>query len=159
MGTNSKIGGARYFSNLAHFETTTTIGTTVVAKTIEIEPIQGHAIVIDAIKVCYRGLAALDADAEIFGMVSLDENVAAVDTDDEDTIYSFALSKAFTTSGIAQAFVTDGIHFDRGIPTTSRALRLLMQSDNNSLGTHFFDCQVEYHYEPISKAMYEVRGV
>lgn len=156
---SSKIGGARYYSNIVHFESTTTIGTAAVAKTIEIEPIQGHAIVIDQCRATLKGFGAEETSSWIHGIVSVDENQAVVDADDEDTIYDFVFDKDRTTTGISQQAMESFIKFDRGIPTSSRALRMVVISDNAAIATHELNVCVEYHYEPINKAMMEVRGV
>lgn len=156
--SHGKIGAPKQFSNLAHFESIANVGTTVVSKTIEIEPVEDYGVVIDQIRVTYRGGGAEETTFEIYGIVSVDENQATVDPDDEDTLFDFAFSKDRTTTGISFGPMADGIQFDRGIPTTSRALRLIVVSDNAALSTHELNCNVEYHYEPISSAMWEARG-
>lgn len=155
----NKIGAAKEFSNIVHFESTTNISQTAVAKTVEIEPLEDYAVVIDSIRVVYQGYGGEETTSEIYGIVSVDENQAVVDCDDEDTIFSFCFSKDRTTTGIAQGHMSDQIVYNRGIPTTSRALRLVVDSDNNSLATHELNCMVEYHYEPISREMLRARGI
>jgi len=154
-----KVGSANEYSNLGHFTTITDIDTSAGSATIEIEPLQGYAIVIDGVRGTLTGLGGEDASGYIEFIVSVDENQAAVDPDDEDTIFHGVFDKDRTTTGISMFSAETQYIFNRGIPTDSRALRLVYVSSNADLATHTLNVVVEYHYEKYNSGMRLQRGL
>jgi len=154
-----KVGSSHEYSNLAHFETVDDIDeSTDQVRTIEIEPLQGYAIVIDGVRATFQGLEDEESSQSIYCMVSVDENQAAYDPDDEDTIAEFVMSKDRTTTGISMCVMSDHVVFNRGIPTDSRALRLIYGSDVVPQ-PHKLQVTVEYHYEKYNSGMRLQRGL
>jgi hypothetical protein len=154
-----KVGSSHEYSNLAHFETKQLTDNSVLTATIEIEPLQDYAIVIDGVRGTIKGLEDEESSTAVEFIVSVDENQNVLDPDDEDTIFHGVFMKDRTTTGISMIDASTQYIFNRGIPTDSRALRLVCTSDNAELSATDLNVVVEYHYEKYNAGMRLQRGL